>query len=162
MLVDGGGWTVIQFTADLPFQNHFTSGDNFKYLAADFKTVLSSVQIAAIQAVSTEGRQTYVGQCENVIHYFYTADGGYSYAFGFRFLDGTETPSGQSSYAPFNVTVPQDGCKANGGENGSLALATLFEISSTRVPVVNVRTRDSGDPPEKFGSPLTANPARLR
>lgn len=162
MVTSGGGWTVIEYSADLPFQNHFTSGDGFKYLPTDFKTVLTPAQIAAIQAVSTEGQQTYVGQCENVIHYYYTADPGYGYAFGFRFLDGAETVTASQSYAPYDISVPQDGCKGNGGENGSLALATLFSIRSVRVPVVNVKTRDSGDPTEKFGSPLTANPALLR
>ncbi len=162
MVTEGGGWTVVEYAASLPFQNYFTNGDVFQYLPTPFQTVLSGAQLAALQAVSTEGRQTYVGLCDNVVHYFYNADGNHSYAFGFKFHDGTETVSGQSSYAPHDIQVTQDGCRVNGGENGSLANATVFAIRSPKVPVINVRPRDAGDATEKFGSPLTDNPARLR
>ena len=83
-------------------------------------------------------------------------------AFGFRFLDGTQTPWAQGTYAPHDITVVQDGCASNGGEGGTLANATLFDIRSLLVPVINVYTNDTGDPNERFGSPLTQNPAWLR
>ena len=40
-------------------------------------------------------------------------------------------------------------------------LATVFEISSVKVPVINVNSFDNGSS-EQFGSPLTNNPAWLR
>lgn len=83
-------------------------------------------------------------------------------SFGFRFLDGTETPNGLASYAPFDIAVSQDGCIGNGGEGGDPARATIFEIRSSRAPVMSVSSRDNGDAGELFGSPLTQNPARLR
>ncbi len=162
MTTDGGGWTEIAYAADLPFQQQHTGGDYYRYLSSDFTFELDDLEIAAIQAVSTEGWQEYVGLCEHVIHYYYTSGGGYTYAFGFEFFDGTQTPYQSSSYAPYAV-VTQDGCKGNGGENGALSKATIFEFDTPLVPVLNVQCRDCGDTtPEKFGSPLTSNPAWLR
>jgi len=160
MTTDGGGWTVIEYAQDLPFQNHFAAGDGWQWLPGDFTTVLGAEQILAIQAVSTQGRQTYVGLCEGVIHYSYMD--AYAFAFGFRFLNGEETVFGVQDYAPVDISVSQDGCSANGGEGGLVENATRFEIRDPRVPVVNVYSRDAGDPVELFGSPLTGNPARLR
>jgi hypothetical protein len=91
MTTDGGGWTVIEYAADLTFQQQFTGGDRYRFLGTDFTLDLSDAQITAIQALSTEGNQTYVGLCEHVIHYYYNAGAGYDYSFGFRFFDGTET-----------------------------------------------------------------------
>ena len=163
MTTDGGGWTVIEYSADLTFQQQFTGGDRYRFLGSDFTLDLSDAQITAIQALSTEGNQTYVGLCEHVIHYYYTAGGGHDYSFGFRFFDGTETAAGLASYSPYDITVTADGCAVNGGEGGALAKATLFEINSVKVPVVNVQCRDCGDAtPEKFGSPLMSYPAYLR
>jgi hypothetical protein len=162
MTTDGGGWTVIEYASDLPFRQQHSGGDIRRYLPQDFDLVLSGAQIAAIQARATEGFQRYVGLCSGVIHYFLQAGASYEFSFGFRFLDGTETPSGLQSYAPFDVTVAQDGCIANGGEGGALDRAAIFDIRSPRVPVANVSSRDSGDSGELFGSPLTQNPARLR
>ncbi len=162
MTTEGGGWTRISYTADLAFNRYFTSDKIGNKLPTDFTLALSKPQIFAIQQASTEGKQRYVGLCDGVIHYFYTAGNEFSYAFGFTFLDGTSTPSMLASYSPFNITVVQDGCKSNGGEGGTLAKATIFDIRSISVPVVSVTTRDSGDAGEKFGSPLTQNPAFLR
>lgn len=162
MTTEGGGWTRISYTADLAFNRYFTSDKIGNKLPTDFTLALSKAQIFAIQQASTEGKQRYVGLCDGVIHYFYTSGNEFSYAFGFTFLDGTSTPSMLASYSPFNITVVQDGCKSNGGEGGTLAKATIFDIRSISVPVVSVTTRDSGDAGEKFGSPLTQNPAFLR
>lgn len=162
MTTDGGGWTVIEYASDLPLAMHFNSGSNVRqYLPQNFALALGGAQIAAIQAQATEGFQRYVGLCSGVLHYFYPPN-TYLYAFGFRFRDGTETPNSIASYAPFDVAVPQDGCSTNGGEGGDPGRATIFEIRSPLVPVVNVSCGDNGDAGELFGSPLTQNPARLR
>jgi hypothetical protein len=163
MTTDGGGWTEIAYDDDLDFQQWFTSGDQWQYQASDFSFELSDAQIAAVQALSVDGYQEYEGRCEHVIHYYYTSGATYGYAFGFMFFDGTETPRGSSSYSPYNITVSQDGCASNGGEGGALADATVFEIDSALVPVLNVQCRDCGNTfPEYFGSDLTDNPAWLR
>jgi len=162
MKLDGGGWTRVDYKSDLAFQNWWQNGDNWRWFASPFAFVLSTAQIQALQGVSTEGKQDYVGQCDNVIHYYYNGGSVYEYAFGFRFLDGTETPFGQQSYAPFDITVPQDGCAVNGGEAGDPAKGTIFRIKSKKVPVVNVQCRDCGDASEMLGSQLTKNPAWLR
>ena len=163
MTTDGGGWTVVEYSADLPFQQQFTGGDRYRFLGSDFTFDLTDAQITAIQALSTEGNQTYVGLCEHVIHYYYNDGATYSYAFGFRFFDGTETAYGTSSYSPYDIKVTADGCAVNGGEGGALSKATTFEINSVKVPVLNVQCRDCGDTsPEKFGSPLMSYPAYLR
>jgi len=162
MTTDGGGWTAIEYAADLEFLQHYTDGDYYRYFTDDFELVLDDAQVEAIQGLSTEGRQTYVGYCEHVIHYYYNDGANYDYAFGFRFFDGTETPAGSSSYSPYDVSIV-DGCAGNGGEGGDPDLATVFEFSSALVPIVNVNTRDVGDAfPEYFGSPLLDNPAWLR
>ncbi len=163
MSTDGGGWTEIAYAADLTYMQHFTDGDGYRYMDDDFTFELSDEEIEAVQDLSTEGWQLYEGWCEHVIHYYYDDGGNYDYAFGFMFLDGTETPSGTSNYSPYSITVTQDGCADNGGEGGDPDEATIFEIDSLLVPVLNVQCRDCGDAfPEKFGSPLTDNPAWLR
>ena len=63
----------------------------------------------------------------------------------------------------FTDGVTQDGCAANGGEGGTEANATIFELDTPLVPVLNVQCRDCGNTfPEQFGSPLTSYPAWLR
>jgi hypothetical protein len=163
MSTDGGGWTGIDYAADLPFMQHFTGGDGYRYQGSDFSFELDDDQITAIQALSTEGWQYYEGWCEHVIHYYYNDGANYDYAFGFMFFDGTETPYASSSYAPYDISVTQDGCAGNGGEGGDPADATIFYIESPLVPVLNVQCRDCGDTfPELYGSPLTDNSAWLR
>ena len=155
MTTDGGGWTLITYSNDLPYTNHF-SGDQQSWLPTDFSLDLSATRVENIQSVSTEGVQEYVGLCNGVIHYYYIAGADYSNAFGFRFLDGSETVNGQQSYAPYDITVTQDGCKSNSGENGQLNTSTIFEIHSVKVPVINVNSLDNGGTTEYFGSPLQA------
>jgi hypothetical protein len=163
MTSDGGGWTEIPYADDLNFQQHFTSGDSWQYITSDFTFTLSDAQIEAIQSLSTEGYQEYVGLCEHVIHYYYDDGASYAYAFGFMFFDTTETPYGTSSYSPYSIALSQDGCSGNGGEAGAEADASIFIIESVLVPLLNVQCRDCGDAtPEEFGSPLTDNPAWLR
>ena len=162
MSTDGGGWTIIEYAEDLAVERQFSGGDRGRWLPTNFTFVLSPEQIAAVQAISTEGRQQYVGLCDGVLHYLYTETGEYDYAFGFRFFDGTETPFDQQTYAPFDIEVTQDGCATNLGGGGTLDDATIFEIASVNVPVVNVHSRDNGDPGERFGSPLATHPAYLR
>ena len=162
MTTDGGGWTEIAYSLDLPFQAHSTvDADEYQFLDQDFSLELSTARISAIQSLSTEGRQRYVGICDDVIHYLYSASGGHEYAFGFRFLDGTETPRGSASYSPHSITVPQDGCAANNASGNTAATGTWFDIDSVLVPVINVQSRDN-QPSEEYGSPLTSNPAWLR
>ena len=163
MTTDGGGWTEVAYADDLDFQQWFTTGDGWRFMPDDFELELDDLEIAAIQAVSTEGYQEYVGLCEHVIHYYYSASGNYSYAFGFEFFDGTQTPRGSSSYSPYAISVTQDGCASNGGEGGALSQATIWEIDSPLVPILNVQCNDCGNTfPEQFGSPLVDNPAWLR
>ena len=163
MTTDGGGWTVIEYADDLAFQQHFTGGDGWQYLPDDFEFVLTDDQITAIQDLSTEGNQTYEGLCEHVIHYQYDSSGSYNFAFGFMFFDGSETNRGSSSYSPYSISVTQDGCMTNGGEGGTAANATVFEIDAVEVPLLNVQCRDCGNTfPEMFGSDLTSYPAYLR
>ena len=161
MTTDGGGWTEIAYTQDLAFLGHTGPGDNWEWLSSDFTLELADARIQAIQALSTEGKQRYVGICDDVIHYYYNSGSTYGYAFGFRFLDGTETPNGTSNYSPHVITVPQDGCASNDSAGNTASSGTWFDIESVLVPVVNVYSRDN-DPLEEFGSPLTANPAWLR
>ena len=162
MTTDGGGWTEIAYSSDLTYQRHFTGGDGWRWLSSDFTLELSDAEVAAIQTLSVEGYQDYVGICNHVIHYYYSHGSSYSYAFGFEFFDGTQTSTGSSSYSGYGVTVASDGCRGNGGEGGALSLATVFEIDNVLVPIMNVQSRDSGDSGEYFGSPLTDNPAWLR
>jgi len=160
MTTEGGGWIRIDYAADLPFLSHFPGqSDSFKYLPSDLDTVLSANEIQALHAVTTEGRQQYVQLCEGVISY--QSGGDYTHALGFRLANGVETPHGQASYSPYDVSVTQDGCQANGGEGGSLAKATIFQIRDPGLPITNVHTNDNSDG-ELFGSPLTDNPAWLR
>ena len=162
MTTDGGGWTEIGYVSDLQFARHFFSGDGWYWQPSDFVYELTDAQITAIQAVSLEGRQEYVGLCNHVIHYYYNAGGSYAYAFGFEFFDGTQIAGASATVNSSLVSVPQDGCAQNGGENASLSLATIFDFETPLVPIRNVRCRDCGDGSELFGSPLTNNPAWLR
>jgi hypothetical protein len=162
MTTDGGGWTEISYADDLDFKQHHSGGDGYTYLTDDFEFNLTDDQITAIQDLSTEGNQTYEGLCNHVIHYYYTYGSSYAYAFGFMFHDGSETVTAASSYSPHSITVSQDNCAGNGGEGGDPADATLFEIDSVDVPVLNVNCRDCGDSGEMFGSTLTSYPAYLR
>jgi hypothetical protein len=162
MTTDGGGWTAIEYATDLNYQQHFSGGDAFTYLDDNFEFVLSDEEIEAVQALSTEGTQTYEGLCEHVIHYYFNAGASYGYAFGFMFFDGTETPSGGATYTPYDISVVEDGCASNGGEGGAIEDATVFEITSVLLPVLNVQCRDCGDSGEQFGSILTDWPAWLR
>jgi hypothetical protein len=162
MSTDGGGWTEISYADDLPFQQHFSNGDQWQSLPTDFTFALSDQEIEAISALSTEGYQEYVGLCEHLIHYYYNYGANYSFAFGFTLFDGTETSYGTATYAPYDITVSQDGCATNGGEGGTEANATIFVMNSPLLPIRNVTCRDCGDSNEQFGSPLTTNPAWLR
>ena len=156
MTTDGGGWTRIDYVADLTHQAQFTGSDANRWLTSNFTLVLTDTQINDIRSVSTEGKQKYVGSCQGVIHYLYQTS-NYAYAFGFRFHDGHETAFNQQTYPSSNITVPVDGCKVN---NNTLS-STEFDILDVRLPVLNVHSRDNSST-EQFGSPLTANPAWLR
>ena len=163
MTTDGGGWTEIGYVSDLQFSQYFSSGDAWYWLPFLFGYELTDAQISAIQAVSIEGYQEYVGLCNHVIHYYYNSGSNYNYAFGFEFFDGTQITGGSDTVNSPLVSVLQDGCAQNGGENGALNLATIFAFDTPLVPIRNIRCRDCGDGfPEQFGSPLTNNPAWLR
>jgi len=150
MVTEGGGWTKVAYASDLPHQNRWTSGDGKRWLPSNFTFVFSGVQIDDIRSVSTEARQRYEGSCQGVIHY--------NSAFGFRFHHGDETVTATQNYSPTDIIVTSDGCKANDGTMRS----TIFEIRDMRLPIINVRSSDSGNAGEKFGSPLTNNPVWFR
>lgn len=156
MTTSGGGWTRIEYAADLTHEAQFSDGDKSRYLDNDFTFNLTDTQINDIRSVSTEGKQRYHGTCQGVIHYSYQAS-NYAYAFGFKFHQGFETANQQSTYPSTNITVSNDGCAINNNTLNS----TDFDIVDIRVPVLNVHSRDNSST-EKFGSPLTSNPAWLR
>ncbi len=153
-----GGWTKIEYAEDLVDKNYWNTGDARRWLPTNFTLKLTDTQINDIRAVSTEGKQTYVGQCDGVLHYYYNSGSSYNYSLGFRFHTGDETVYGQQNYPGTNITVTQDGCATN----RTYALNTIFEINDIRVPIVNVSSQDNGNGTETFGSPLTNNPAWLR
>lgn len=157
MTSDGGGWTRVAYASDLSHQQHFSGGDARSWLPSNFSLVLTSTQINDIRSVSTEGKQTYIGSCQGVIHYLYDIT-NFKSAFGFRFFNGDETVLGKQHYKFTNITVVNDGCKPNDGTLRS----TTFEIYDIRVPIINVSSSDNGDSNEKFGSVLTSNPAWFR
>ncbi len=163
MTTDGGGWTLVAYKADLPVNSYPKNSNNFLPLQADFPTVLTAAQIAALQAVSTEGRQTYVGLCNKMTYYFYAPGNTWNYAMGFKFADGGESGQGQQVYTGATITVPQDNCKNYALEGATEANATIFQIVSPKVPIVNIRYKmPTTQSVTKFGSPLTKYPAMLR
>jgi len=165
MSTDGGGWTKIEYKTDLELKNQFSDsvGDKSRYLSNNFETVLSFDEIKAIQNVSSEGKQLYVGDCKNVIHYYYEDGKDYRHAFGYKFLDNTESFSQRQDYTDPNnpnliIQVLEDGCKSN----DDILRTTTVMIKSSKVPLINVKSSDNGDSNDEFGSQLTKNPAWLR
>jgi len=152
----GGGWTRLDYAADLTHQAQFSGGDTNRWLTSNFTLTLTDTQINNIRAASTEGKQRYHGTCEGVIHHKYQTS-NYSYAFGFRFHRGEETVHGQEIYPSTMITVSNDGCQINDNTIRSID----FDITDIRVPLINVHSRDNSST-EEFGSPLTNNPAWLR
>ena len=157
----GGGWTQVGYTEDIEFKQWFSGGDAPRYLPENFSLAWSNEQINALRDVSTEGKQSFVGLCDGVIYYLY--QGAHTNAVRFKFHTGDTTPRGIQDYSPWDISLSQDVCgQANGGENGQLSKASIFEINALELPLTNIETRDSGDNGEKFGSPLTDNPAWFR
>ena len=161
MVTDGGGWMRIDYAADLIVQAWLQKAVGFQTLAAPFPLALTTAQIAALQAVATEGRQTYVGQCHNLPHYYNAKTNGWDYAIGFTFADGTATATGLKSYAPHDVVVQLDSCKQP-QNSPAPTNQTTFLIKSKKVPVVNISVRVGEWYQPKFGTPLKSNPAWLR
>jgi len=168
MTTEGGGWTEIPYAADLPFIAHFpdesSDADRWLFATEEFTFTLSDAQITAIRANATEGRQVYVGLCEGVMHYYNNVTPDWNHTVDFRFYDLHETTHASGDYGDDDITVTQDRCKDNGGEAGDPADATVFVFRSPRLPLVSIETHDNanGSDTEKFGSPLTDNPAWLR
>jgi len=158
MITEGGGWTKVAYASDLPHQNRWTDGDAQRWLPSNFTFVFSGLQIDDIRSVSTEARQRYEGSCQGVLHYLYQENTTYNSAFGFRFHHGDETVTGKQHYSATDILVTSDGCKAN----SSTIDSSIFEIRDMRLPIINVRSNDSGNSSEKFGSPLTNNPVWFR
>jgi len=154
----GGGWTKVGYTADFIDKKYFGSGDNWRWLTSNFSLILTDTQINDIRTVSTVGKQTYVGKCDGVLHYYYDDGSTYDWAFGFRLHTGFETVYGQQNYTGITINVIQDGCSTN----KTYSSDTIFEIQDKRVPVINVYSNDTGGTTETFGSPLTNNPAWFR
>jgi hypothetical protein len=162
MATDGGGWMRIDYKQDVPL-GAYVFNNQFQYLSQPFQTVLTAAQIQALQTVATEGKQTYVADCVNFPHYFNGEEGHFGNAAGFKLSDGTETPFGKESYAPFTIVVSQDGCKTKLAKGDFTPAQTLFVIKHAKVPVQAVKVKRDGtwDQP-KLGTPLTKNPAWLR
>jgi len=158
MTTDGGGWTRLDYVSDLTHQKQFVeTSDANRWLDTDFTLTLTDTQINNIRKASTEGKQHYHGTCQGVLHHNYN-NGNYNYAFGFRYHQSHETAHNQQTYPSTNITVSNDGCQAN----DNTLRSTDFDIVDIRVPIINVHSRDNGNNNEKFGSPLTNNPAWLR
>jgi len=161
MTTDWGWWTKIPYAQDLAHANHNDGSwkDKRRWLDDNFTLTLTNQQINNIRSVSTEAKQTYVWTCDWVIHYYYNSWDNYSSAFGFRFhYNNEQTANWQQTYPNTNITVPQDGCATNNSSSDD----TIFEISDIRLPVINVSSSDNWQSSEKFGSPLTQNPAWFR
>lgn len=157
--MSGGGWTKIEYVSDLVDKKYFPQGaDTRRWLTTDFLLTLTNIQINNIRAASTQGKQTYVGQCDGVITYRFGTGANYIYAFGFRLHTGFETVFGQQNYTGININIVQDGCSTNRTDS----LDTIFEINDIRIPIINVSTRDNGGITETFGSPISNNPAWFR
>jgi len=152
-----GGWTRVDYAANLTHQAQFAGGDSNKWLTSNFTLTLSDTQINDIRAASTEGKQRYHGTCQGVIHHYYSGGNSYGYAFGFRYHQGHETAHNQQTYPSTNITVTNDNCAVN----DNTLRSTDFDIIDIRVPVINVHSRDNSQT-EEFGSPLTNYPAWLR
>ncbi len=159
MSTDGGGWTRVAYTSDLPFIQHWTT-DSTRWLDSDFSLELSNAHIDAIRSVSTEAKQTLNVRCLGVILYYYNTGADYRHATGFRFQNGEEfsrapTPGDPipPEYPTYNITVPTDGCKDNTSDSH-----TVFSINSIKLPITNIHTSDNGNSGEFFGSELTQNP----
>jgi len=157
MATDGGGWTRIEYASDLPHINRWTTGDARRWLPSNLSLVLNNAQINNIRTTSTEGKQNYRGTCDGVLHYG-SGNNTYANAFGFRFHNGDETAFNQATYPDTNITIQNFGCNTNSNDSAD----TIFVIHDVRLPIINVYSRDSGNAGEKFGSPLTKNPAWLR
>jgi flagellin-like protein len=156
MTTDGGGWTRIDYSADLVHENQFNNApDSWRWIDNNFTMVLTNEQIQAIQSVSAEGRQRYNGSCKSVLHYYFASFSNWNYAFGFMFLNGEKTNNGTQDLG-IDFTIVEDGCATNGALNN-----TVLDINDVRVPLINVQSRDNGNG-EQFGSELTQNPAWLR
>jgi len=157
MQTDGGGWTRIEYKKDLELKSHFSGEDAYRFLPENFETVLSPKEIEAIQEVSNEGKQLYVGECIHVLHYYYPLENTFMHAFGYKFLNGYETDFGKK-YTDIQYEIIKDDCK----NNDDVHRATQILIRDVRVPIINVKSYDTGESNEKFGSKLTENPAWLR
>ena len=158
MSTDWGGWTKIEYSEDLEFKNYFSDGvDTWRYLNENFKLKLTKQRILDIQSISNEGKQLYIGDCYDIVHYYFSNGDNYNYVFGFKFLNEEETNFGEEVYNT-DIQVLQDDCKYNDNVNRQ----TIFEINDIRVPLINVKSLDNGQAYEKFGSLLTQNPAWLR
>ena len=156
--MSGGGWTKVGYQSDLEDKNYWNTGDARRWLPANFVLALTDTQINNIRSISTEAKQTYVGKCDGVLHYYYNSGSTYNYSLGFRFHTGYETVYGQQTYTGTNITVLQDGCATNNTKSSD----TIFEIHDIRLPVINISTDDNGNGSETFGSPLRSNPAWFR
>ena len=153
--MSSGGWTQVPYATDLVKEKHLPTGaDQWRWLPNDFSLALTDTQINAIRAQSSEAKQTYIAQCNGVLHYYWDQNNNYDWAVAFRFHNGQETVRGQQNYTGTNITVAQDGCSTN----STTSKDTIFNISDIRLPIINIQTNDQGGSTEIFWSPLTDNP----
>jgi len=161
MTTEGGGWTLVEYAADLPLANRWTSGDAWRWVPQEFTFKQTAAQVNAIRATSTTAKQTYVSSCDGVLMWQSATVLTYKSAVGFRYHTGEETGHGLQTYAPGKVSVTYDGCRTM-GSGGRSNEHTDFQFEYIGLPIVNIMTSDSGDSNEFFGSPLTKHPARFR
>ena len=162
---DGGGWTKVAYSNDLPYMGHFSGSDTRKWLSQDFNTQgyfeLTNEQINAIRETSLEGKQRYVHRCNGVISYDYKNGNHLGYKIQFKLFNQEMTYKTDINETNHGYRIDwkliQDGCKTNGGENGRLSHATIVDFKSLSLPIVNISTRDNQSS-EWFGSNLTDNP----
>ena len=148
-----GGWTAVQYTANLPLANHGTGTDQRRWLTNNFSLALTTAQIDAIRAASTEARQRVRIDCRYATMHRDASNitAGFTTAVGFRFHHGDETVFAKQSYEPTDIIVTTDYCALDDGT----ANKSIFDITDMRIPVINISTLDNGESKERFGSSLT-------
>ena len=95
-----------------------------------------------------------------MIHDYDTGGASWRCAVGFALHGGFSSSVGDRALGGLGW-VTAEGRPGKGGAGGAFARATVFDLRSRDLPVLNVSIRGSGDSGERFGSPLLANAAYL-
>lgn len=163
MTTDGGGWTRVGYLKDVPMENRWSS-DAWRWLPSNFGYAQgflehSDQRIADIRSVSSGAKQVVEVDCKGSIINNYSS--GYGFRVGFRMHSGFETNYGVRDFN-IDAVVTRDGCYVN---DTSVIERTDFILNDSRLPVVNIYTRDNGHDnirSEEFGLDLMNNPAWFR